>query len=108
MNGRFSFPQWCIEGVDIVDAEHIVVLNDNNLTVSASREFDLALLDISIGGHSVRPFAAHVRHQCKPMLFVTGSRELVASGEAVVYKPFSPDELQRGMTAVLQHAGSEA
>ena len=39
VNGRFSFPQWCIEGVDIVDADHIVVLNDNNLTVSASREF---------------------------------------------------------------------
>ena len=76
--------------------------------LSASREFDLALLDISIGGHSVWPFAAHVRHQRKPMLFVTGSSELVASGEAVVYKPFSPEELQRGMTAVLQHAGSEA
>jgi hypothetical protein len=38
-NGRFSFPHWCIEGVDIVDAEHVVVLNDNNLTVSAGREF---------------------------------------------------------------------
>lgn len=37
--GRFSFPQWCIEGLDIVDAEHIVVMNDNNLGVSASREF---------------------------------------------------------------------
>ena len=38
-NGRFSFPHWCIEGVEIVDADHIVVLNDNNLTVSAAREF---------------------------------------------------------------------
>ena len=37
--GKFSFPQWCIEGVDIVDADHIVVLNDNNLTVAQSREF---------------------------------------------------------------------
>lgn len=37
--GRFSFPQWCIEGVDIVDADHIVVVNDNNLTVAQSREF---------------------------------------------------------------------
>ena len=37
--GKFSFPQWCIEGVDIVDADHIAVLNDNNLTVSAGREF---------------------------------------------------------------------
>ena len=38
-DGKFSFPQWCIEGVDIVDADHIVVMNDNNLGVSASREF---------------------------------------------------------------------
>jgi hypothetical protein len=38
-NGKFSFPHWCIEGVDIVDADHIAVLNDNNLTVSAAREF---------------------------------------------------------------------
>ena len=38
-NGKFSFPHWCIEGVDMVDANHIVVLNDNNLTVSAGREF---------------------------------------------------------------------
>ncbi|MBK8065345.1 MAG: esterase-like activity of phytase family protein [Betaproteobacteria bacterium] len=37
--GKFAFPQWCIEGVDVVDANHIVVLNDNNLTVSQSREF---------------------------------------------------------------------
>jgi hypothetical protein len=38
-DGRFSFPHWCIEGVDLVDADRIVVLNDNNLTVSAAREF---------------------------------------------------------------------
>lgn len=38
-DGKFSFPQWCIEGVDIVDADHIVVLNDNNLGVSAARDF---------------------------------------------------------------------
>jgi hypothetical protein len=38
-DGRFTFPHWCIEGLDIVDADHIVVLNDNNLTVSQAREF---------------------------------------------------------------------
>jgi hypothetical protein len=38
-DGRFSFPHWCIEGLDIVDEDRIVVLNDNNLTVSAAREF---------------------------------------------------------------------
>ena len=70
--------------------------------LSAVREFDLALLDINIGGHSVRPFAAHVRQQGKRMLFVTGSREVVATiNEPVIYKPFDPDELQRAMAAVM-------
>ena len=51
--GRFTFPHWCIEGLDIVDADHIVVLNDNNLGVSAGREFgknepnEIALLRVS-------------------------------------------------------------
>ena len=50
--GRFSFPHWCIEGLDVVDGEHIVVLNDNNLGVSAGREFgkneanEIALLKV--------------------------------------------------------------
>lgn len=35
--------------------------------LSATRDFDLALLDLNIGGHSVRPFAAHVRQKGKPM-----------------------------------------
>jgi hypothetical protein len=36
--GRFTMPFWCIENVDIVDADHIIVGNDNNLTVGAGRE----------------------------------------------------------------------
>lgn len=38
-DGRFSFPHWCIEGLDIVDDQHIVLVNDNNLGVAAAREF---------------------------------------------------------------------
>jgi hypothetical protein len=36
---KFTFPHWCIEGLDIIDAEHIAVLNDNNLGVAQAREF---------------------------------------------------------------------
>ena len=36
--GRFSFPFVTIEDVDVVDAEHIVVANDNNLPYSAGRQ----------------------------------------------------------------------
>ncbi len=36
--GRFSFPFVTIENVDVVDAEHIVVANDNNLPYSSGRK----------------------------------------------------------------------
>ena len=37
-DGKLSFPFFTIENVDIVDAEHIIVGNDNNLPFSSSRE----------------------------------------------------------------------
>jgi hypothetical protein len=37
-SGKFSFPFVTIENVDIVDAEHIVVGNDNNFPFSSGRE----------------------------------------------------------------------
>ena len=38
VNGELSFPFFTIENVDVVDATHIVVGNDNNLPFSSSRE----------------------------------------------------------------------
>ncbi len=37
-NGMLTFPFFTIENVDVVDAKHIVVGNDNNLPFSSSRE----------------------------------------------------------------------
>jgi hypothetical protein len=37
-NGVLAFPFFTIENVDVVDASHIVVGNDNNLPFSSSRE----------------------------------------------------------------------
>ena len=37
-NGVLTFPFFTIENVDIVDARHIIVGNDNNLPFSSSRE----------------------------------------------------------------------
>ena len=36
--GKFTFPFVTIEDVDLVDAEHIIVANDNNLPYSAGRQ----------------------------------------------------------------------
>lgn len=38
VDGKLSFPFFTIENVDIVDAEHIIVGNDNNLPFSSSRD----------------------------------------------------------------------
>lgn len=37
-DGALAFPFWTIENVDVVDAGHIIVGNDNNLPYSSSRE----------------------------------------------------------------------
>ena len=41
-NGKFNVPFFTIENVDVVDGEHIVVGNDNNLPFSAARFLDRA------------------------------------------------------------------
>lgn len=52
-NGVLTFPFFTIENVDVVDATHIVVGNDNNLPFSSSREpnqaddNELVLLDVA-------------------------------------------------------------
>ncbi len=53
VNGALSFPFFTIENVDVVDARHIVVGNDNNLPYSSSRDPNMAddneliLLDVT-------------------------------------------------------------
>jgi hypothetical protein len=39
---RFTFPFFTIENVAMVDADHIIVGNDNNLPFSAGRHFNRA------------------------------------------------------------------
>jgi hypothetical protein len=41
-NGVLTFPFFTIENVDLVDATHIIVGNDNNLPFSSSREPNMA------------------------------------------------------------------
>lgn len=41
-NGKFTFPFFTIECVDVVDKNHIIVANDNNFPGSSSREPNMA------------------------------------------------------------------
>ena len=42
LTGVFTFPFFTIENVAVVDAEHIIVANDNNLPFSIGRYVDRA------------------------------------------------------------------
>ena len=39
-DGKFTFPFFTIENVDVVDPDHIIVGNDNNLPFSSGRAID--------------------------------------------------------------------
>ena len=41
-NGKLTFPFFTIENVDVVDADHIIVGNDNNLPFSSGRQLGTA------------------------------------------------------------------
>lgn len=38
VGGKFVFPFFTIENVDVVDPQHIIIGNDNNLPFSSSRQ----------------------------------------------------------------------
>jgi len=52
-NGKFTFPFFTIENVDVIDADHIIVGNDNNLPFSSGRAIgksdDNELISLKVG-----------------------------------------------------------
>ncbi len=66
--------------------------------------FDLALLDVHLGGKTVFPFAAELEAREIPFLFATayGPRGIPAAFQAhmVLQKPFGPVELRRALVGL--------
>jgi DNA-binding response OmpR family regulator len=75
------------------------------------RRFDLAVLDVNLGGERVYPVAAALDAMRIPFLFVSGyGEEAIPPGRydwKVCSKPFRADDLAATMSAVLNSAAGQ-
>jgi two-component SAPR family response regulator len=79
----------------------IVSRLDDAMRLLDSETFDLAMLDVHLGGKMVFPFAAELEAREIPFLFATayGARGIPEEfrGRPVLQKPFGPVELRRAL-----------
>lgn len=73
---------------------------DNALDMARTSDFDVALLDVNIGGKRVDPVAEEIRARGAPIVFVTGYGKTVASG-LVLEKPYDAAALERMLREAL-------
>jgi DNA-binding response OmpR family regulator len=73
---------------------------DDALHIARSSEFDVALLDVNLGGKRVDPVAEAVRARGIPIAFVTGYGKTAASG-LVLAKPYDAAALERMLNEAL-------
>jgi DNA-binding response OmpR family regulator len=66
---------------------------DDALRIARSAEFDVALLDVNLGGKRVDPVAEAIRARGTPIIFVTGYGKTAASG-LVLAKPYDAAALE--------------
>jgi len=68
-------------------------------------KFDLALLDVNVGGHSIAPIAESIDKRGLPFLFVSGygSESLPEpfSGRSMLQKPFAVSKLHDAISAII-------
>lgn len=73
---------------------------DNALQVARTSDFDVALLDLNLGGKRVDPVADAIRARGIPIVFVTGYGKTAASG-LVLEKPYDAAALERMLNEAL-------
>jgi DNA-binding response OmpR family regulator len=73
---------------------------DDALRIARSSEFDVALLDVNLGGKRVDPVAEAIRARGTPIIFVTGYGKTAASG-LVLAKPYDAAALERMLNEAL-------
>ncbi|MGX4768978.1 response regulator [Bradyrhizobium guangdongense] len=96
--------------VDMIEeAGHSVVAEagdiKNGVALATEAEFDLAILDINLGGDTIEPIASAIACRGKPFFFVSGYGSSGApdafSGTKVVTKPCLPAELRSAIDTAL-------
>lgn len=73
---------------------------DDALRIARTCDFDVALLDVNIGGKRVDPVAEEIRARGTPIVFVTGYGKTAASG-LVLEKPYNAAALERVLSEAL-------
>jgi DNA-binding NarL/FixJ family response regulator len=80
---------------------HATTLEEGFSLVRKS-EGAVALLDIDLGGTSVRPLVTHLRQEGNPLIFVTGVGGIeTLDREPIVLKPFTPGQIDRALRLAL-------
>ena len=78
---------------------------DEAQILAQTAEFDLALLDVNLGGHSIAPVAVSIDKRGLPFLFVSGygsdSLPKPFSKRPVLQKPFVASKLRNAIKATL-------
>ena len=67
---------------------------DDALQIARTSDFDVALLDVNLGGKRVDTVAEAIRARGTPIVFVTGYGKTAASG-LVLEKPYDAAALER-------------
>jgi CheY-like chemotaxis protein len=67
------------------------------LQIARTSDFDVALLDVNLGGKRVDPVAEAIRARGTPIVFITGYGKTAASG-LVLEKPYDAAALERYLT----------
>jgi DNA-binding response OmpR family regulator len=73
---------------------------DDALAMARTSEFDIALLDVNLGGKRVDPVAEALRERGTPVVYVTGYGKTAASG-FVLEKPHNAADLERTLNRAL-------
>jgi CheY-like chemotaxis protein len=77
---------------------------DDAVHKARTSHFDVALLDVNIGGKRVDPVAEEIRARGTPIVFVTGYGKTAASG-LVLAKPYDAAALERILSEALGERG---
>ena len=73
---------------------------DDALQAARTSDFDVALLDVNLGGKRVDPVAEAIRARGVPIVFITGYGKTAASG-LVLAKPYDAAALEQMLNEAL-------
>ncbi|WP_407188547.1 response regulator [Bradyrhizobium centrosematis] len=98
----------------IEEAGHSVVAEagdlDKGAALAAGADFDLAILDINVGGETIEPVASEIAGRGKPFFFVSGYGSSgvpdAFKGTPVLRKPCLPTELSAAIDQALSQTPS--